>query len=134
MPPCAVPVLSAVGCEHGVVGASQRDEVLGTGDFGIAKQPEQPDRLRLALQTNQIEPQAREVGCSGHGRVADDDLDAVGLALAFEPGGDVDRVAEHGVVEALLGAHVADIALAGVDSDADPDRRHPIRSLRLRPR
>src|SRR3546814_9729187 len=53
---------------------------------------------------------------------AEHDADAVVLRLPFEPRGEVDRVAEHRIVEALARAHVADDALAGIDADADIER------------
>ena len=53
------------------------------------------------------------------GQLAEQDPHVVVLGLAFEPRREIDRVAERGIVEAVLGAHVADDAVAGVDADAD---------------
>ena len=53
---------------------------------------------------------------------ADDDRKPVGFALAFQAGREIDAVAQHRIVEAQVGAHVADDASAGVDADADVDR------------
>src|SRR5215472_13755732 len=50
----------------------------------------------------------------GRDRLGDDQIDAVGLAGALEARGQVHGVAEHRVLHALVGAHVADAALAGI--------------------
>lgn len=51
-------------------------------------------------------------GFSGYG------VDAVVFGEGLAAGGEVDVIAEHGVVEAGIGAHVADDGGAGVDADA----------------
>ena len=63
------------------------------------------------------------------GGCAQDDVDAVGLGAALEAGGDVHRVADHRVVEALGGAEIADEAAAGVDADAEAQGLEGISAL-----
>ena len=53
----------------------------------------------------------------------DDELGGVVLGGLLEAGGDVDGVADGGEVEALAPAHPADDGGAGVDADADAQRR-----------
>ena len=67
------------------------------------------------------------------GARAEDDRQAVGLALPFEPRGEVHRVAQHRIVEAQVRSHVADDALAGVEADADLQRNER-RAAVARPR
>ncbi|MCY1302530.1 hypothetical protein D9M70_521910 [compost metagenome] len=63
---------------------------------------------------------------------AEEQRDAVVLGSPFETRCEIDRIAEGGIVEALVRTHVADDALAGVDADADSQRlRGPPLPLRL---
>src|SRR5207249_5978570 len=81
-----------------------------------------PHRLLFAGDRNEVE---FERGPGGRGLtrpLADDDREPVSLAQAFEPRGEVDRIPHRGIGEALVRAHVADHALAGVDADANVDR------------
>src|SRR5678815_2219781 len=52
-------------------------------------------------------------------RLAREDADRVALGAAFDPGGDVYRIAHRGVGAAHPRAHVADAHRAGIDPDAD---------------
>ena len=76
---------------------------------------------RLALDPDEVELEEREPRCSRRGALADHDVEVVGLRLRFEARGQVYVVAQHRIVEAMLRAHVADAAHAGVEADADTD-------------
>src|SRR5437899_2366984 len=82
-------------------------------------------RLGLALDRHQVElDQSRHVEPRRR-RLADDQIDAVKLGQPFEPGGQVDRVAEQRIIEALLRSEIADAAFAGIDADPDMERALP---------
>src|SRR3954451_11366894 len=67
-------------------------------------------------------------GCSR--RLAEDDRYAIDLALAFKARGKVHGIADRRIREALVRTHIADDALAGIDADANRQRREGA-SLRL---
>ena len=51
------------------------------------------------------------------------------LDLAFQPRGEIDAVAQHRIVEAQVGPHVADHADAGVQADADIERNEGVAAV-----
>ena len=52
----------------------------------------------------------------------DDDGNAVRFRLPFQARRQIDRIAEHRIIEAQVGAHIADDASPGVEPDADLER------------
>src|SRR6266404_1161090 len=77
--------------------------------------PLAPDRHQVELdQPRHVEPRRR--------LFADDQIDAIELGQPFEPRGQVHRIAEQRIIEALLRSEIADAALAGIDADADVQR------------
>src|SRR5438034_8481107 len=93
--------------------------------YWFGRQGVDAHRLRLALDRHQVElDQPRHVKPRRR-RLADDQIDPVKLGQPFEPGGQVDRVAEQRIIEALLRAEIADAAFAGIDTDADMQRALP---------
>src|SRR5215469_1591238 len=108
--------------------------VVRIGGSGlVAEQREDPRCRGTPLHRYEIELDRREIRDGALRLLADDDDDAVGLGLRLEAGGEIDRVAKHRVVEALIGAHVAGDALAGVDADADVEMRRVDAAPRLGP-
>ena len=84
----------------------------------VAEQEEDADRLGLADDQNEVDLEHSELRHLKRGAFAEDDVDVIGLGLAFEAGGQIGVVAEHGVIEALVRAEIADDAFAGVEADA----------------
>src|SRR6266700_3418593 len=83
---------------------------------------EYPYRLVAALDADQIELGERLIRYEQRRRFAEDEIEAIGLAGPFQARGQVHGVAQHRVLHALVRAHIADAALAGVDADTDADR------------
>src|SRR5262245_61421116 len=67
--------------------------------------------LALALHHHQVELEGGIVRHLQARLVADDDAHAIGLALAFQPGGEIDVVAQARIGEALRRTEVADRSL-----------------------
>ena len=119
----AGPVAAAVARQHVHVQLAPALEPSGVGQIVAADDGINHLRLLLAFHRDEIEFEQRELVLGGvRGARADDDRKPVGFALAFQAGGEIDAVAQHRIVEAQVGAHVADDAAAGVDADADVDR------------
>ena len=103
--------------------AFERGKDLGAAHGLVAQQEEDAHRLGLADDLDQVEFEESEVAHLLGGLLADDDVDVIGLGLAFEPRGDVGVVAQHRIVEALIRAEIADDAAARVEADAEREPR-----------
>src|SRR5476649_1552479 len=95
-------------------------------------QGKDPLRLGLALDHHQVELEHRKGRHLLAGIVADDDADPIGLALSFEPSGEVHLVAETRISQALRGTEITHRSLACIESDPDIHRDvRPAFGLRL---
>ena len=88
----------------------------------VAEQGENSDRLGAADDADEIDLEERQAGRMRARVLGDQDRQAVLLRQAFDARGDVHRVADRRIAEALLRAEIADAAGAGVEADADLDR------------
>ena len=116
------------------VGAQQRgmlaDELL-LGNL-LRRQRVDVAGFALALDRYEIDFDQRRIAEALSRLFADHQIDAVDLAEAFQPRGEVHRIAEQRVVEMLLRAEIADDAFPGVDPKADAHREEDLVG-RLRP-
>src|SRR5271167_4352439 len=92
------------------------------GITAVAKQRVYRNRLRLAFDRDVIELDRSPIRRRHPRFLAENDADPVILRLAFEPRRQIDRVAQHRIVEPAGRAHIADDAVAGVDADPDIER------------
>src|SRR5215468_7049458 len=96
-------------------------ECSGLGLGRRIENREYPHRVISALDADQIQLRERFVRHLERRRFAEDEIDAIGLAGALEPRGEIHGIPKHRVLHALVRAHIADAALPGVDADADPE-------------
>src|ERR1700730_59988 len=108
------PILPAVGSQEGRMLA---DELL-LGDL-IGWQRIDVAGLALALDCYEIDFDQRWIPETLSRLLADHQIDAVDLAEAFQPRGEVHRIAEQRVIEVLLRAEIADDAFPCIEADAD---------------
>src|SRR5690606_16429984 len=88
----------------------------------IAEKAIDKDGFLLAFNGDQIELDERIIGYRGGGAFADDGADTIFLRLPFEARGEVDGIAEHRIIEALLRSQIADDTDPGIEPDADAQR------------
>src|SRR3984885_973216 len=119
----AVPVTVAIARQHLDRQGAQPLEAAGLR--GVLSPGDGVDHLRLllALDHDEIELEDREAVLDRErGFGAGDDRKSILLGLSLEARGQVDAVAEHGIIEAQVGPHIADHAEPGIEPDADIDR------------
>ena len=91
---------------------------------GQSQDMEDPHRLYLALHRHPVQlPEHHGVAAFGPGGLAGHDESAVKLVQSLEAGGQVDGVADGGVIEALLRAQIPHDGVAGVQADAHAEAR-----------
>src|SRR5688500_13000863 len=122
---CQLEVPASIGREAVVVQAKQLaavSEVL----VREADQLEHRNRLVLAVDCEQLELAGDDAGPGGVARrPRDHRVDAVRLARGLEARGQIDGVAERGVIEFLFAADIAYHGPAAVDADAHAEMRPP---------
>ncbi len=108
-----------VGLQNVLVQRAKMLELLACRISLSARQGKEGDRACFVFEPNVINFEPGELRRFVARRGAGDDVDAELLGRAFEPGSNVDLVAERRIVEALIGSHVADAAFAGVEANAE---------------
>lgn len=114
-----MPVAAAVSGESFGVGG---EEILVCGGeiFFEGEKFVEDDWFFFARKKDGVEFAEGDFGALVRGDTGDDEVGAVGfVGGGFEAGGGVDGVPHRGVIEAVLGAEVADDGRAGVDADAE---------------
>ena len=90
-------------------------EIAVGGEIGIADQGENTHGLTFSDHADQVEFQRGKIGYFFMRILRDDDGDAVEFRQPLQPRGEVYRIAQRGIGEALFRAHITDRALAGRD-------------------
>src|ERR1051326_1925742 len=96
--------------------AFEGGECRGGANGFITEQEKDADGLGLADDQDEVDLEHRELRHPKRGAFAENDIDVIGLGLAFETGGQIGVVAEHRIVEALIRAEIAGDAFPGVEA------------------
>src|SRR5207344_1653872 len=120
---CTGKVLLAKAREHVVDVLTQLAEPIAVYNVRAAKNGIDRLRFGLAFDSNAVELQHRELvaDCRRRAR-SENDRQAIILRLSFQPGSQIYGIAEDGIVEPQIRAHVSHDATAGIDADAHLDR------------
>jgi hypothetical protein len=99
------------------VSSFQRSEGRGRGGGLVAEEEENARGSGFAHDLDEIEFEQGHLPDPLGSLLADDDVDMIGLCLAFQPRGQIGIVAEYRIVEALVRSEVAGTAATRIETD-----------------
>ena len=121
---CLRPFCGAIRGKHRAVSLIQGQIGGASGHLSTAQERKDALQFPLPPHLEMVDLENRELRLNGLGGfLSDDDGNAIMLCQSLKTGCQIDRVADDGIVEVKLRSEIADHALAGIQADADPQRR-----------